>query len=101
MFCNNNSFNVAKIMSFLCTLAFLLAYLRISYNTTLYAMLAYEVSIGLFYPTYSKIKSEYLPSTARGTLMNLFKIPFNITVVFLLFTMNRLFSIQQVKILIK
>lgn len=68
----------------------------ISYNMTLYGFLAYEVSIGLFYPTYSKIKADYLPSEARGTLMNIFKIPFNIIVVILLFTMDKLFTVQQV-----
>jgi hypothetical protein len=65
----------------------------------MYGFLVYEVSIGLFYPTYSKIKSEYLPSEVRGTLMNVFKIPFNFIVVILLITMNKLFTIPQVNFL--
>jgi hypothetical protein len=93
---NNDSFKVAKIMSALCSLSFLIANLKISYDVTLFAFLIYEVSIGLFYPIYSKIKCEYLPSNSRGTLMNIFKIPFNVTVVILLFSMNTLFTIPQV-----
>ena len=84
-------------MSALCSFAFLLANLKLGYNATLYAFLIYEVSIGLFYPIYSKIKSEYLPSNSRGTLMNIFKIPFNIIVPILLLSMNKLFTIPQVK----
>ena len=49
----------------------------------------------MLYPTYSQIKSEYLPEKARGTLMNIFKIPLNIIVIFLLFNMNTLFTINQ------
>lgn len=49
----------------------------------------------MLYPTYSQIKSEYLPEKTRGTLMNIFKIPLNLIVIFLLFNMNTLFTINQ------
>ena len=93
---NNDSFKVAKIMSALCSLSFLIANLKISYDVTLYALLIYEVSIGLFYPIYSKIKCEHLPSNSRGTLMNIFKIPYNIIVPILLLSMNKIFTSPQV-----
>jgi hypothetical protein len=32
--------------------------------------------MGLFFPTYSMIKSEFLPNEQRGTLSNIFRIPF-------------------------
>jgi ATP/ADP translocase len=66
-----------------------------SYNFTLYSFLLYEVCVGMLYPTYSKIKSEYLPEKSRGTLMNIFKIPLNLIVIFLLLNMNTLFTLRQ------
>jgi hypothetical protein len=50
----------------------------------------------MLYPTYSKIKSEHLPPKLRGTLMNVFKIPLNIIVIVLLFSMNTLFELNHV-----
>lgn len=66
-----------------------------SYNFTLYSFLLYEICVGMLYPTYSKIKSEYLPAKSRGTLMNIFKIPLNLIVIFLLLNMNTLFTLKQ------
>jgi hypothetical protein len=66
-----------------------------NYNTSLWAFLLYEVCVGMLYPTYSKIKSEFLPEKSRGTMMNIFKIPLNLIVIFLLLNMNSLFTLKQ------
>lgn len=87
---------MVKLVSGLCAIAFFLANTGFSYDTTLYGFLIYEVSVGMLYPIYSKIKAEYLPASYRGTLMNIFKIPFNMIVIFLLLSMNKIFTIQQV-----
>lgn len=97
LYYEKNSFAVVKIVSCLITIAFFIANLGISYQSTLYSFLIFEVAVGMLYPTYSKIKSEHLPNKNRGTLMNIFKIPLNIIVIFLLLTMNKLFTMSQVK----
>lgn len=54
------------------------------------------MTIGMMYPSFSKIKSDFLPSETRGTIMNIFKIPLNIWVIILLFSMGTYLNIQQV-----
>ena len=79
--------------------SFLIANFSNDYKYTFYSFLVYEVSVGMLYPTYSKIKSEFLPSNNRGTLMNIFKIPLNLVVIFTLLSMNSLFSLNQLLII--
>jgi hypothetical protein len=93
---NSNIFKVVKLVSFLCFISYGLAAFSGSYNMTLIGFLLYEVTVGMLYPSYSKLKSEYLPSEQRGTLMNIFKIPLNLTIIFLLLTMKWLFTIREV-----
>lgn len=54
------------------------------------------MTIGMMYPSFSKIKSDFLPSENRGTIMNIFKIPLNIWVIILLFSMGTYLTIKQV-----
>ncbi len=89
-----NSFKVAKVISFLAVSAFFVANTWMSYYTTFYAFIVYEVSVGMLYPSYSQIKAESLPEKTRGTLMNIFKIPVNILVVYLLIYMNTMLSLK-------
>lgn len=56
------------------------------------------MTIGMMYPSFSKIKSDFLPSENRGTIMNIFKIPLNIWVIILLFSMGTYLTIKQVLI---
>ncbi len=49
-----------------------------------YMFLLFEVSVGLFYPSYGVIKSECIPEDVRSTVMNIFRIPLNLFVVLLL-----------------
>lgn len=55
-------------------------------NKTLvyYMFLLFEVTVGLFYPSYGVIKSERIPEDVRSTVMNIFRIPLNLFVVLLL-----------------
>ena len=50
-----------------------------------YAMfLLFELTVGLFYPSYGMIKSEKIPEDIRSAVMNIFRMPLNLFVVVLL-----------------
>ena len=55
----------------------------------------YEITIGIMYPTLSKMKSDFLPNENRGTIMNLFKIPLNIWVIILLLSIGKFLTIAM------
>jgi hypothetical protein len=55
----------------------------------------YEITVGMMYPTLSKMKSDYLPNENRGTIMNLFKIPLNIWVIVLLLSIGKILTITM------
>lgn len=94
--CSKDALKLVKIMTCLVVAGFVLAILKLGYTTTLTGFILYEISVGVFYPTYSTIKSEFIPSENRGTIMNIFKIPFNVVVIFLLVTMNKALTIDAV-----
>jgi hypothetical protein len=96
LYFNNDSFKTVNFVSSITLLAFILSNIQIGYNSTLCGFLLYEISVGMLYPSYSKIKAEFLPSENRGTLTNIFKIPLNMIIIFLLLTMDTLFTIKQV-----
>jgi hypothetical protein len=63
------------------------------YPTVVYIMfLVFEGLVGLFYPAYGMIKSEKIPEEIRSAVMNIFRIPLNIFVVFLLLKIKFLSS---------
>eukprot|EP00612_Vaucheria_litorea_P002314 CAMPEP_0171453786 /NCGR_PEP_ID=MMETSP0945-20130129/1350_1 /TAXON_ID=109269 /ORGANISM="Vaucheria litorea, Strain CCMP2940" /LENGTH=117 /DNA_ID=CAMNT_0011978713 /DNA_START=1047 /DNA_END=1396 /DNA_ORIENTATION=- len=53
-----------------------------------YAMFAlflvFEVAVGMFYPSYSMIKSKHIQEEVRSTVMNYFRIPLNAFVAIIL-----------------
>jgi len=55
-----------------------------------------KISVGIFFPTYSMIKSQYLPQDKRGTIMNLFRLPLNAIVVTLLLSVETSSSVDKV-----
>jgi MFS family permease len=55
------------------------------YKIVVYAMfLVFEMTVGLFYPSYGVIKSEKIPEDIRSAVMSIFRIPLNAFVVLLL-----------------
>jgi MFS family permease len=46
--------------------------------------LLFELTVGLFYPSYGVIKSEKIPEDIRSAVMNIFRMPLNLFVVILL-----------------
>lgn len=59
--------------------------LFMSSKTVVYAMfLLFEMTVGLFYPSYGMIKSEKIPEDIRSAVMNIFRMPLNLFVVLLL-----------------
>ncbi len=91
---NNNAYSVAKFMSLLSFVGLVLIYIGKDFNTLLIGFIVYEIGVGLFYPTYSKIKADNLPKNQKGTLSSIFKVPFNIAVIALLVTTNKLLTIK-------
>jgi MFS transporter, MFS domain-containing protein family, molybdate-anion transporter len=57
----------------------------IDHKDIVYAMfLIFEMTVGLFYPSYGVIKSEKIPEDIRSAVMNIFRMPLNLFVVLLL-----------------
>jgi MFS family permease len=55
------------------------------YKVIVYSMfLVFEMTVGLFYPSYGVIKSEKIPEDIRSAVMSIFRIPLNAFVVLLL-----------------
>lgn len=55
------------------------------YKFVVYAMfLLFEMTVGLFYPSYGVIKSEKIPEDIRSAVMSIFRMPLNAFVVLLL-----------------
>ena len=41
------------------------------------AFLLFELTVGMFYPSYGSIKSQSIPEEVRSGVMNIFRIPLN------------------------
>jgi predicted MFS family arabinose efflux permease len=52
--------------------------------------LLFEMTVGVFYPSYGVIKSEKIPEDIRSAVMNIFRIPLNAFVVLLLLKIEAL-----------
>jgi predicted MFS family arabinose efflux permease len=52
--------------------------------------LLFEMTVGVFYPSYGVIKSEKIPEDIRSAVMNIFRIPLNAFVVLLLLKIEQL-----------
>lgn len=92
---NGDTMTIARVVGLLGSVGFLMIFLKKDYNNVLNGFLCFEASIGLFYPTYSKIKQELLPKEFRGTLMTMFKIPFNIIIAYLFWSLNTIVNKTQ------
>ena len=86
--------SLLRIPLFLHTIAFMSMALTTSFleNKTLvyYMFLVFELTVGMFYPSYGVIKSERIPEDVRSTVMNIFRIPLNAFVVLLLLKIKHL-----------
>lgn len=60
-------------------------------KTIVYIMfLIFEMCVGMFYPSYGVIKSDKIPEDIRSAVMNIFRIPLNAFVVFLLLKISKM-----------
>ncbi|VAH17152.1 hypothetical protein VPH35_008450 [Triticum aestivum] len=48
----------------------------------------FESSVGIFWPSIMKMRSQYIPEEARSTIMNFFRIPLNLFVCVVLYNVN-------------
>lgn len=62
--------------------------------TVYYMFLVFEMTVGIFYPSYGVIKSEKIPEEIRSSVMNIFRVPLNGFVVLLLLKIKFLSSLQ-------
>ncbi|CAL8463154.1 g2688 [Coccomyxa elongata] len=51
----------------------------------LLAFCAFEVLVGVFWPSMMKLRSQYVPEDLRATILNLFRIPLNLFVCLVLY----------------
>jgi MFS transporter, MFS domain-containing protein family, molybdate-anion transporter len=54
----------------------------------LIAFCAFEVCIGVFWPSLMSLRAKHFPDDTRGTLMNCFRIPMNLLVCFMLYNVH-------------
>lgn len=72
-------------------------------NLALYGFLLFECMVGMYYPLMGMLKSQIVPEQHRSTLYNLFRIPLNAIVLFVLlnkFTVSQTFQICVVLLLV-
>ncbi|KAF7638207.1 hypothetical protein Mgra_00002436 [Meloidogyne graminicola] len=58
----------------------------------------FELCVGIAWPTLSFLRSKYIPEKSRSTIMNLFRIPLNLLVIFLLWqnlSINLIFKVNN------
>ena len=96
---SGNAMNIARTLGLFASIGLLLSIIRVDFNNVVYGFLCYEAAIGMFYPCYSKIKAELLPKEHRGTMMILFKMPFNVMVAALFFGMKNWFDIKEMRVI--
>lgn len=94
-----NAGSVAKTSNFFVLIGLILCILRVDYTNVLYGLLCFEAGIGMFYPSYGKIKAELLPKEHRGTMMVLFKMPFNVLVACLFWGLDKYIDMSQMRII--
>ncbi|KJH52244.1 hypothetical protein DICVIV_01572 [Dictyocaulus viviparus] len=49
-----------------------------------FAFLAFEICVGIFWPAMGCLRGSYVPEETRSTTINLFRIPLNLIVIFIL-----------------
>lgn len=94
-----NAGSVGKTSCFFVLIGLILCILRVDYTNVLYGLLCFEAGIGMFYPSYGKIKAELLPKEHRGTMMVLFKMPFNVLVACLFWGLDKYIDMSQMRII--
>lgn len=53
------------------------------------AFLGFEVTVGVFWPSMMKMRSQYVPEEVRATVMNLFRVPLNLFVCVVLYNVDK------------
>lgn len=72
-------------------------------NFTYFGFLLFEVCVGIYFPCQSTIKGSVVPEQSRSTIYNLFRVPLNAIVLFVLlnkFTVVETFTLCSVLLLI-
>ncbi|TFJ84690.1 hypothetical protein NSK_004154 [Nannochloropsis salina CCMP1776] len=76
---------VPVMVHLIATLANLTAFYFVKQTSSVYvAFLLFELTVGMFYPSYGSIKSMNIPEEVRSGVMNIFRIPLNAIMVVLL-----------------
>ena len=69
---------VPVIVHTVATLVNLAAYKFVHQTPSVYlAFLLFELTVGMFYPSYGSIKSQHVPEEVRSGVMNIFRVPLN------------------------
>lgn len=60
------------------------------HTVRLVAFCGFELACGVYYPLVATLRSRYIPEECRATVMNLFRVPLNAIVVFVLLNISRM-----------
>eukprot|EP00762_Andalucia_godoyi_P003863 ANDGO_08609.mRNA.1 hypothetical protein DDB_G0283633 len=81
-------FLLASLCMYIPVVSHSLAWIRFSF-------FAFEACVGVFWPSIGTLRSKYIPEDVRATVMNLFRVPLNLLVLFILFNSGNL-RIEQI-----
>merc|ERR1719191_695509 len=62
-------------------LTHLVPVMSVDATTNFFAFLAFEMTVGIYFPMMGTLKSNIVPEEARSTIYNLFRMPLNVIVV--------------------
>lgn len=80
-----NLSEIPKIIHLAAAAACFVVSLMIQSKSIVYlAFLAFETTVGLFWPAYGTIRAKHIPEESRASVMNIFRIPLNAFVVLVL-----------------
>jgi len=61
-----------------------------SYEVRLFMFIVFECCVGVYFPTIGGLRGKYVPDAVRATIMNIFRIPLNVIVVTVLYSLDAL-----------
>ncbi|ETO11902.1 hypothetical protein RFI_25472 [Reticulomyxa filosa] len=79
---------VLLLVLFVCTAVCMFIVMANSYEIRLLSFFIFEFFVGLWFPTVGVLRGRYVQDEIRATVMNIFRIPLNLIVVFVLWNIE-------------
>ena len=92
------------VICIICAVSLFMVVFIENFNLRLLLFIIYEICVGSYRPTLSSLRSKLIPHQYMATIINIFRIPLNITVVVVLINVeyfeNRVFLIATVLLMV-